>query len=88
MGIPDQLAAGLAVYKGNAWQRETVSFFRPSLSPDGAGGSTVTVPVTATGTVAADPIIQQGIQTMLIDGDDTSLRVGDLVQIQHSQFRT
>jgi len=87
--IADQIAAGIETYDDDAWLRETVEFFRPVISPDDNGGSTITVPVIATGTVMADPIHQDGRQTMLVKNEDATLiRVGDLVRLEHSQFRT
>ena len=85
--IADQLTAALAPYEGPAWLRTSVEVFRPVSSPDGHGGSAVTVGATATLTVAADPVAQQSGQVLIVR-KDAEVRVGDLIQIEHSQFRS
>jgi len=85
--VTDMLSDAVSVHAPGAWQRTTVSIFRPTFTPDGQGGSTATVASAPTLTVAADPVSQESGQTLLVD-ENAAVRVGDMVKIQRSQFRT
>ena len=88
--FPDQLKAGLALYEGDAYLRTSVPAYRPTLSPDGHGGSTTSLGASFSD-VVCDPTSQDAGQMLVFDDSDKAsalqLRVGDIVRIQHSQFQ-
>ena len=87
--FPEQLKTGMALYDGDAHLRTSVAAFRPTLSPDGHGGSTTSLG-TSFSDVVCDPVSQEYGQTLIYQDEDSAadlqLRVGDIVRIQHSQF--
>lgn len=83
---PGEIAAAHAEHIGATWLRTEVSYSRPVRVADGVGGSAEAFDRFNALTVLADPRIQENQPTMIV-GEDKDIRIGDMVELRHSQFR-